>query len=275
MIPFPDIDTLDAGTDPWPGAVARFALDDRPLPLVPLAAPLAAPVAAPEPASAVAPGRSLFDDDFDLPAPPEPREEPEIIEPSFSLAEYEAARDEGFRAGEEAAREAADAARNAAEHATLAAIAASLDAVRDDAAQVVEDAATAIGGLLMDMLAAVFPALCARFGAAETQAVIRTILPVLRQEPRATVRIAPDLVAPVVETITRVDADLVARIDIEPDPTVPDGDVRVTWRHGEARRDVRALWRDIGDILGQTGWPVPPPPVATIPVTMKEPADVE
>jgi len=135
----------------------------------------------------------------------------------------------------------------------------------------------------MDTLAAVFPALCARFGAAETQAVIRTILPVLRQEPRATVRIAPDLVAPVVETITRIDADLVARIDIEPDPTMPDGDVRVTWRHGEARRDARALWRDIGDILGQTGWPVPPPLVATVPgampvampVAMKEPADVE
>lgn len=268
MISFPDLDTLDKTADPWPANVSGFALDDRPPP--------------PARQKLAETRRSLFDDDFDRPPAPDPREEPEIIEPTFSLAEYEAAREEAFRAGQAAEREAAEAALHAADRQVLSAIAAGLDAAYAEAERVAEDTASAIGGLLLDTLAALFPALCSRFGPAETQAVIRTVLPVLRHEPRATVRVPPALVGSVVETITRVDPDLIARIDIEPDPAVPEGDVRVTWRNGEVRRDARALWRDIGDILGQTGWPVPPPAAAfqpanprTIPATMKETADVE
>lgn len=263
MIPFPDIDTLEPTTDSWPATTSGFALDDRaafaarmPVAAMPHAAVPGASI------PAVGPGRSLFDDDFDLPPAPESPEEPEVIEPTFSLAEYEAAREDAYRAGQASERAVAETERHAADRATLVAITASLDATRTDAARITEDAAAAIGGLLLDTLATLFPALCARFGDAEAQAVIRAILPVLRQEPRATVRIAPKLVPSVIDTITRVDADLMVRIDIEPDPTLPAGDVRVTWRNGEARRDARAVWREIGDILGQAGWPVPSSPAA-------------
>lgn len=265
MIPFPDIDTLEPGTASWPANADGFALDDHASPSVRM--------------PPAAPGRSLFDHDFDLPPAPESREEPEIIEPTFSLAEYEAAREEAFSAGQAQEREAAEAALRSADRRILEAIAGGLEAAGAEAERVAEEAACAIGGLLLDTLAALFPALCSRFGEAETQAVIRTVLPVLRQEPRATVRVPPSVVASIIETITRVDADLIARIDIEPDPALPLGDVRVTWRNGEVRRDARALWRDIGDILGQTGWPVPPTVAASartsIPATMKETADVE
>ncbi len=267
MIPFPDIDTLESGAASWPATMDSFALDDH------------APPSVRTPPAAL--GRSLFDNDFDLPPAPESREEPEIIEPTFSLAEYEAARGEAFSAGQAQEREVAEAAMRAADRRVLEAIAEGLDAASAAAERVAEEAACGIGGLLLDTLAALFPALCSRFGEAETQAVIRIVLPVLRQEPRATVRVPPSLVASIVETITSIDADLIARIDIEPDPALPLGDVRVTWRNGEARRDARALWRDIGDILGQTGWPAPSPAVApgsaptSVPVIMKETADVE
>ena len=46
------------------------------------------------------------------------------------------------------------------------------------------------------------------------------------------------------------------------------GDIRIAWRNGEARRDVAELWTEIGDILGQAGWP-------PVPARIKETMNVE
>lgn len=257
MITFPDFDTIEPGDSPWPAESLGFTLDDRP--------PPAARVQA-EPA-----GRSLFDDDFDLPPAPDIRAEPEVIEPTFTLDEYEAARTDAYRAGHAAARAEAEASIQAADRAMMAKIAASLDTTREDAARAAEDAAEAIGQLLLDTLAALFPALCARFGETEAQALTRAIVPVLRQEQRATIRVSPVLIQPIADMISRIDPDLIPRIDFQPDPDLLAGDIRIIWRNGEARRDCRALWSEIGDILGQAGWPVAPIPQPA----MKETANVE
>ncbi len=257
MITFPDIDTIEPGVDPWRAERPSFALDDR-----------APPMARMRP---VPPGRSLFDDDFDLPPAAETPEEPEVIEPTFTLAELAAEREAAYRAGEAAARAVADASQSAADRTALAAIAASLDAASGEASEMAGDSADAIARLLLDTLAALFPALCARFGSAEAQALTGAILPALRQEPRATIRLPPALIQPVTETITRADPDLLPRVDFQPDPNLSAGDIRILWRNGEAGRDAGALWAEIGDILGMTGWPCPPIPQSAI----KETASVE
>ena len=122
--------------------------------------------------------------------------------------------------------------------------------------------------MLLDTLAALFPALCARFGSAEAAAVARAILPALRLEPHATIRLAPALVPAITDTIQQADPSLLERLDILPDIGMAAGDIRIAWRNGAARRDVAELWTEIGDILGQAGWP-------PVPARIKETIDVK
>jgi hypothetical protein len=240
LIPLPDIDAPESRGAGRAREAAGFELDDRST-LGRIAAP--------------ARRRSLFEEDFDQPPRPATPAEPEIITPTFSLEEYEAARAEAWRAGQAAEREAALSADSAATRNALAAIATQIEMTRVDATRVAEDAAEAVASLLLDTLGALFPVLCARFGTAEAEGVLRAILPALRVEPRATIRLAPKLARRIADTLAQADPDLPDRVDIIADEAVPDGDIRVTWRNGEARRDAAALWAEIGDILGQAGWP--------------------
>ena len=247
MIALPDIDAIEAGATVWPTPNLGFG---------------------PAPDRRSSARRALFDDDFDLPPEPAPVEEPEVIEPTFTLAEYEAARAEAHAAGRAEERAAQEAAAHAADRVALAAIADALDRERDGASEVAEAAAEAIAGLLLDILAAAFPALCARHGAAEAQALAAVVLPALRDEPQPMIRVAADAAEPVRALVAAADPDLLARLELRPDPALSAGDIRITWRGGEARRDARALWQAMGDILGQSGWPMPPfrePAVATPP----------
>lgn len=253
MIALPDIDEIEAGVTAWPSPRLGFGA----------AEPAAAPkpgIAARAPPGGRAGRRALFYDDFDLPPDLPPAEEPEIIEPSFTLAEYEAARAEAHEAGRAEERALREAAATAADRVALAAIAGALDRERDGAAEVAEAAAEAIAGLMLGMLAAAFPTLCARHGADEARALAAVVLPALRDEPRPMIRVAPDAAEPVRGLVAAADPELLARMDLRPDPALSAGDVRITWRGGEARRDARALWQAMGDILGQSGWPMPPLP---------------
>ena len=56
----------------------------------------------------------------------------------------------------------------------IAAIAEQFAAEREAAAARAEQSAEAIARLLLDSLAAIFPALCARYGDAEVRAIVRT-----------------------------------------------------------------------------------------------------
>ena len=245
MIPLPDIDAIEPGVSPWPTETLGFLLDERP---PPSARPAEARI-----------GRALFDDDFDLPPAVEARDEPEIIEPTFSVAELEAARADGFRLGQDTERQSRAALDRAAEHQWLEAITTALDRSVVAAEHVAEDTAEAVVRLLLDTLAAVFPTMCERFGETEAKGLMRAILPVLRLEPRATIRLAPALCQVITDMLNGADRDLAGRVDIQPDPAMTAGDIRVTWRNGEAIRDSRALWAEIGDVLGQAGWPLPRP----------------
>ena len=70
----------------------------------------------------------------------------------------------------------------AATRQAIAAIAEQLAAERDAAAIRADQSAEAIARLLLDSLAAAFPALCARYGDAEVRAVVRIVLPATAQE---------------------------------------------------------------------------------------------
>jgi flagellar assembly protein FliH len=196
------------------------------------------------------PGVVLFDDDFDLPAPPP---EPEVIEPVYSAAELLAAREEAARESRDIAlAEAATSARAMAGQA-LAEITAQIVTARSETASVAEQSAEAIARLLMRCFATAFPALSARHGETEVTAVLRAILPMLHREPKITVRVSPKLIAALTEELQTVDSDVASGVRLIPTDTMAAGDARVSWEHGAATRDAASLWSQIENILAPAG----------------------
>jgi flagellar biosynthesis/type III secretory pathway protein FliH len=197
-------------------------------------------------------GKVLFAEDFDLPArgivP-----EPEIIEPTFSATELEAACAEARQVGYDAARAEAAASDHAVIRQTVLAVAEQLAAAREQLFELADQSAAEIARLLLGSLGVVLPALAARYGEAELLAIIRVILPGLFKEPAVTLRINPRHCASVAREIERLDPDLAVRLQIIPTETIPAGDARITWRNGGATRDAAALWEQVTATLALSG----------------------
>lgn len=207
----------------------------------------------------------LFDTSFDpqarRPEPLAPQIDPEPAPPappSFSQEELEAAstaaRQEGFESGrEQALAEARETAEAEAARATtlfaerLEQAIERLDARRQTALVEVLASATAI-------LRKLFPELGRRHGLAETEALVRSCLEQLHEEPRVVVR-APDALLDVLRQ--RLDALKLAaayegRVVLLADDTLGPGDARIEWADGGAERDGRRLWAEIEEILSHT-----------------------
>jgi flagellar assembly protein FliH len=195
---------------------------------------------------------ALFAEDFDAPDAPDESHSVEP-EPLFSALDLAAAREAGWREGREAGRnEAASGDAAAARHA-VASFAASFDMARASAAARAEANAEAIARLLLDSLAAMFPALCARYGDAEVRAIIRTLLPSLTQETAITVRAHPGTAGAIAREIACLEPELVAHVEIIECDSMPRGDVRVAWRNGTATRDACSLWQQVAAVLAPAG----------------------
>jgi flagellar biosynthesis/type III secretory pathway protein FliH len=198
-------------------------------------------------------GKVLFAEDFDLPPVRRAAPEPEVIEPTFSAAELEAACAEARQAGYDAAMAEADASDHAVIRQTVLAIAEQLAGAREQLFEVADQSAATIARLLLDSLGVVLPALAARYGEAELLAIIRVIVPGLFKEPAVTLRINPRHCAVVAQEIERLDPDLFARFQIMPTETIPAGDARIAWRNGGATRDAAALWEQVMSTLALSG----------------------
>jgi flagellar biosynthesis/type III secretory pathway protein FliH len=192
----------------------------------------------------------LFAEDFDR---PETAPEPEAIEPVYSAGDLAAAREAAWQDGREAGLKAAAASDAAATHRATQALVEQFAAECDAAASRAEQSAETIARLLLDSLAATFPALCARYGDAEVRSIVRSVLPALSQEPTVTVRAHPRTARAVRQEIARLDPDIAAHIEtVECDAMLP-GDVRIAWRNGSATRDAAALWQQVAEILAPAG----------------------
>jgi flagellar biosynthesis/type III secretory pathway protein FliH len=193
---------------------------------------------------------ALFAEDFDL---PETTPEPEVVDPMFSACELAAAREAARRDGYADGLQKAAENDTAATRRAMAAIAEQLAAERDVAVIRADQSAEAIARLLLDSLAAAFPAICAQYGDAEVRAIVRVVLPGLRQEQAITVRAHPCTAAAVAQEIARLDPDLAAHVQTVACETMPPGDVRIAWRSGSAKRDAAELWREVASVLMPAG----------------------
>jgi flagellar biosynthesis/type III secretory pathway protein FliH len=195
----------------------------------------------------------LFAEDFDLPRHDRAMPAPEVIDPIYTSAELAEARAEAWAGGHAAGIAEANTTIAAATRSLLDAIATSLNEAKAAAAAVAEHSVEAIARLLMDSLAKLFPALCARHGEAELGMLIRTILPALAQEPMVTVRMNPTHTPALMRELDRLDPDLVEHVRLVPMEAIAAGDVRVSWRDGTAVRDTAALWQLVRAVLEPAG----------------------
>lgn len=198
-------------------------------------------------------GVLLFDDDFDAPPPAPPPPEPEIIEPSFTLADLEAAREAAAQYSREAALREAEAASHTLTRRALETLAEEVARTRAEAEQAAAETSEAVVRLLLDCFAAAFPVLSRRHGPDEAAALLHAILPALRHEPKIAVRVSPGLLVLMGAEIERFDQDLAAHVRLIPTDALPPGDIRVEWTNGMASRDASTLWSEIEAILAPAG----------------------
>jgi flagellar biosynthesis/type III secretory pathway protein FliH len=192
----------------------------------------------------------LFAEDFDQTGAA-PR--PEAIEPVFSADALAAARETAWREGRDAGLLEAAAGDAAATRLAVMALAERFAAECGAAAARAEASAEAIARLLLDCLAANFPALCARHGDAEVRTIVRAVLPVLTQEQTISVRAHPRTAKAVTQAIAALDPDLAVHVQaVECDAMSP-GDVRIAWHNGAATRDAAALWQQVAAVLVPAG----------------------
>lgn len=192
--------------------------------------------------------RVLFEEDFSPPggaagAAMAEAPQPEVIEPTYSAAELEDARRSAFRDGRDAGRTAARAEAAAAGEAALAAIAGQLREAAADARTAAQEAAEGALRLCVGMLAALHPSIADRLAAADIEAMVASLLPVLAGEPKLALRVCPPLAAKLQARIAAIAAasDFAGEIALRPDPSVAPGGATLSWSAGAALRDPAAL----------------------------------
>jgi flagellar assembly protein FliH len=196
----------------------------------------------------------LYAEDFDedgitAAANPQAAPEPEVIEPSFTAAELDAARLEGRAIGRHEAERGLAAARNQ----MVGLLAAGIADARDEQRDMAKEAAEAAARCMLSALAACLPALCDKHGVAELQAMVRAVLPALVDEPRITVRINPHMLAPMQAEIAALDIEVAERVRLLPTEAIAPGDVRITWAEGSAIRDTARARTAVEDALAALG----------------------
>ncbi|MFO1112953.1 MAG: FliH/SctL family protein [Rhodospirillales bacterium] len=185
--------------------------------------------------------------------------------PVITRKEVEQARTEGYARGR-AEVEAAEEAHRAAEQEhrqSLDAIGAQLQAMLEDRAAAAEAASADAVLVAAAMVRRLLPHHWREGAAAEIEAMVREALAGLAEEPRITVRVAPDLHARLLAGLERVAAECGAegRLRVQADAGISSGDCVIDWRGGGICRDQQAMWREIDRMIeAATGVAMPPQP---------------
>ncbi len=197
----------------------------------------------------------LYAEDFDddgqaLPSPEEtPLPEPEVIEPTFSAAELEAARAESRTAGRIEAEHGLAASRTR----MIGLLAAGIADGRAGAHAAAMEAAESVAKCMLSTLLACLPALCERHGAAELRALSRAVLPGLVDEPKIVVRVHPHMLPGMQAEMADMDFELAERVHLLPTEAVAPGDARISWADGSVTRNAGKARQIVEDALASLG----------------------
>ena len=170
---------------------------------------------------------------------------------SAMLAE---ARDDAFNAGMAAGREAEQASRKTAMAESLSRIADAVADARWAADAVAEQTASEMARLVSEVIAHALPSLAAQVARRDVMAFAAGLLPALAAEPRIDIRVAPGVAPALAEQLATQPT-----VHVAADPALPEGDVRIGWRDGQAEHS-HAAFRSailgmIADLLAPAGDP--------------------
>lgn len=214
----------------------------------------------------------LFENDFDDPMPikerasatqlankqaavstPEPVIEPEA--PSFSeeelIAACEQARKIGDQEGHKRGVVEGQQRLEAQIAAALSTISAQLTLAVRAATEAPVDITRAATDLALAILRKMHPALSAKRGLDEVEAVLASCLEQLKNEPRLVAYVPNELLDPLNERVSTISAarGFEGRVVLIGDPELADSDCRIEWADGGLERDTRRLWSDIESAL--------------------------
>ena len=211
-----------------------------------------------------APHKFLFDQSFDAPDPPRAggRKTPAPApEPSFTKAEFEAARSAAAGEARAAALTEAAASSDARAAAALAAMQTGLAALLEARARVAEEAQRRAVELIQAVLRKAVPILARKAALLEIEAMVADCLRETFDEPRIVLRVADALFEPLQKRLAALTAaaGFAGRIVLLADETLGPGDARVEWAEGGAERDIGRLMRDIDGALARALDTIPVP----------------
>jgi flagellar assembly protein FliH len=208
--------------------------------------------------------RFLFDHNFDAARKPAKKLKPEDEkppEPTFSRAQLDEARQQGYEQGRAAGVAEATAGAEAEIARLVAGVAEALPGVaaaQDEAnGRLMHDGATLVAAIVRKIL----PSLVARNGLDEIDALLDRCLRTLIDQPKIIVRVAPSHVE---ELKARLAAAASAsgfggRFMIETDDGLGPSDCRVSWQSGGLERRSEDIWRQVETALdGYLGSPERP-----------------
>ena len=158
---------------------------------------------------------------------------PMSVAVSAMLAE---ARDDAFNAGMAAGAEAERASHQATVAESLSRIADAVGDARWAADAVAEETAAEMARLVSDVLALALPSLAERVAGQDAMAFAAGLLPALSAEPRIDIRVAPSVASDLVDQLATQPT-----IHVAADATLPEGDVRIRWRDGQAEHRIAAF----------------------------------
>jgi flagellar assembly protein FliH len=171
--------------------------------------------------------------------------------PTFSQADVDAAREEGFAAGKE---EGIRAAANTTEHRITESLRLLIERLSElfrmqDEANT--DTARNAITVAITIARKMFPDLASRNALGEVERVAKMAMEKVLNDSPVVVRVNPELRDPLAERIDGHTAGTAAegRITVSGDADLPVGDCRIEWRDGGAERDADAMWKDIDEII--------------------------
>lgn len=181
----------------------------------------------------------------------EEEQEPEVVVPTFSEEELEAAKKEAFEKGrEEALKESATAIEQQIVD-TVTGVSRKLDQLIAEQKAANKDIFRDAINVSYAITKKLFPSLNEQQKLVETETLLQKTLPQVLEEPRVTIEVHPDMEAPLNERLADISAEThyEGKLLINASTSITDGDCKIEWSNGGAERDLQALISEADKII--------------------------
>lgn len=199
----------------------------------------------------------LYAEDFDAPVSPVAKgnargpvvAEPELIVPTYSLAELQAAAAHAHEEGRLLERRESALTASVERNSALAALRLQMSEMQQHATRAVDQGLQMLAGTTLSLLAAAVPELCRRHSPGELHALMRRVLPPMRQMPAMSIRLHPSMRASLEEQVDILLLDSGTEVTWIEAPAMAAGDIAISWQNGAALRDTAAIGASICDAV--------------------------